>query len=311
MKKNQKKFNIKLAKKRIIGINDKEYPILMNNISYVYNKKTPYEYKALNNVTTKIKPKIITAIIGSTGSGKTTLIQHINGLLIPNDGTIKINDFEINKKTKKIKNVKSLRKSIGLVFQFPEYQLFEDTVEKDIMFGSLNMGVPKNEAIKLAKKFLDIVGLDNKYLNKSPFNLSGGQKRRVAIAGILSLEGNTLILDEPTAGLDPQGEKDFINLFKKINNENNTRIIVISHDMDAILELADEVIVMKNGNIISFGTPFEIFQNSDLIREAEIKVPKLYRIINKLNQNGFNFTNKKIRTIDQLSTEIVKQLERK
>jgi len=288
------------SKKIVQAIDDLNYEIIFNNVSYIYNLKTVYEVYALKEIFLKIKPKIITAIIGSTGSGKSTLIQHMNGLLIPSKGEIVINNFKILASKKKIKDIKRLRKAIGVVFQFPENQLFEDTVQKDIMFGSLNMGVSKNEALKKAKKYLSLVQMDLKYLNSSPFNLSGGQKRRVAIAGILALEGNTIILDEPTAGLDPDGEKSFLKMFKTFNVENNKRIIFISHNMDHVLEIADDVIVMDKGKIKFHASPFEIFQNKKLINDLNLKQPKIYRFINKLKEKGFCFGDQKIKNINQL-----------
>lgn len=307
-KKTKKSKHIKKTKS-IIGLDEKNSPIEFIDLSFIYNKKTPYELTALKNINLEIKPKIITAIIGSTGSGKSTLIQHINGLLLPTSGKIKINNFEINSKMKKIPNVKSLRKTIGLVFQFPEYQLFERTVLDDIIFGAINMGADHKDAIEIGKKYLNIVGLENDYLYKSPFNLSGGQKRRVAIAGILALEGNTLVLDEPTAGLDPQGEDDFIALFKKLNDTEQKRIIIITHNMDDVLKVADEVIVMDQGKIVYVGNPFELFQNTQLVHKYNIKLPKLYVLINHLSESGFDLNDQKIRTIDQLTTIVTKQLK--
>ncbi len=304
-----KEINNAKNKLKIIGLEEKNFPIEFVNLTYVYNKKTPYEFKALNNINLKIKPKIITSIIGSTGSGKSTLIQHINGLLLPTEGKVKINDFELTSKTKKIKQLKSLRKSIGLVFQFPEYQLFERTVLEDIMFGAINMGAKKIEAEKIAKKVLKTVNLDEQFLEHSPFNLSGGQKRRVALAGILALEGTTLILDEPTAGLDPQGEKDFIKLFKFLNYKDEKRIIMITHNMDDVLKISDEVIFLDKSKIIFQGSPFDLFQNKEILGKYNIKLPNLYTLINKLNQKGFNFKDKKIRTIDELTTELIKQMK--
>lgn len=279
--------------------------ITFTNVSYVYSPKTPYEYISLQNINIVIKPGKITAIIGSTGSGKSTLIQHINGLLIPTTGVVNSNGFIIKKKQKIIKNIKQLRKSIGLVFQFPEYQLFEETIEKDIMFGPINLGENKEIAQKNAKKYLEMVGLPLSYLERSPFDLSGGQKRRVAIAGILAMDGNTIILDEPTAGLDPEGEKDFIKLFKRINKEQNKRIILVTHNMDHVLEIADEVIALKKGKILKVGTPFEIFKDKKLLQELLIELPKIYILIYHLKKRGFDLTNINIRNINQLAKEIV------
>ena len=280
--------------------------IVFSNVSHVYAPKTPYEFKSLENVNLTLSPGKIIAIIGSTGSGKSTLIQHINGLLIPTTGEVNANGFIIKAKQKKIKNVKQLRKTIGLVFQFPEYQLFEETIEKDIMFGPVNLGEKKEVARENSKKYLEMVGLPLSYLERSPFDLSGGQKRRVAIAGILAMEGKTLILDEPTAGLDPEGEKDFIDLFNRINKEQQKRIILVTHNMDHVLQIADEVIAMKEGKVLKVGTPFDIFRNKELLEELLIEPPKIYNLIYKLQEKGLDLTNQDIRNMAQLAAEIVK-----
>ncbi|WP_368486273.1 energy-coupling factor transporter ATPase [Spiroplasma sp. DGKH1] len=280
--------------------------IIFTNVSHVYAPKTPYEFKSLENINLTLSPGKIIAIIGSTGSGKSTLIQHINGLLIPTTGEINANGFIIKAKQKKIKNIKQLRKTIGLVFQFPEYQLFEETIEKDIMFGPVHLGEKKEVARENAKKYLEMVGLPLSYLERSPFDLSGGQKRRVAIAGILAMEGNTLILDEPTAGLDPEGEEDFIDLFNRINKEQQKRIILVTHNMDHVLQIADEVIAMKEGKVLKVGTPFDIFRNKELLEELLIEPPKIYNLIYKLQEKGLDLTNQDIRNMAQLAAEIVK-----
>ncbi|AHF60714.1 cobalt ABC transporter ATP-binding protein [Spiroplasma mirum ATCC 29335] len=280
--------------------------IVFTNVSHVYAPKTPYEFKSLENVNLTLSPGEIIAIIGSTGSGKSTLIQHINGLLIPTTGEVNANGFIIKAKQKKIKNVKQLRKTIGLVFQFPEYQLFEETIEKDIMFGPVHLGEKKEVAQENAKKYLEMVGLPLSYLKRSPFDLSGGQKRRVAIAGILAMEGKTLILDEPTAGLDPEGEEDFIDLFNRINKEQQKRIILVTHNMDHVLQIADEVIAMKEGKVLKVGTPFDIFRNKELLEELLIEPPKIYNLIYKLQEKGLDLTNQDIRNMAQLAAEIVK-----
>lgn len=199
--------------------------IKFEHLSYVYNPKSPYEFQALDDVNVTIDTREIIGIIGSTGSGKSTFVQHLNGLLTPSSGTLHTHGYTISEKTKKIRNVKGLRRRVGLVFQFPEYQLFEETVRKDIMFGPIQLGVNKATAALSAEKYIKLVGLPQSCKDRSPFALSGGQKRRVAVAGILAMEGGTLILDEPTAGLDPQGERDFINLFLKLNKKDNKRII--------------------------------------------------------------------------------------
>ncbi|WP_338954850.1 energy-coupling factor transporter ATPase [Spiroplasma endosymbiont of Polydrusus cervinus] len=285
--------------------------ITFTDVSYVYAPKTPYEYVSLQDINVVIKPGKITAIIGSTGSGKSTLIQHINGLLIPTTGVVDANGFIITAKQKRIKNIKQLRKSIGLVFQFPEYQLFEETIEKDIMFGPVHLGESKEVARENAKKYITMVGLPLSYLERSPFDLSGGQKRRVAIAGILAMEGNTLILDEPTAGLDPEGEEDFINLFSQINKEQNKRIILVTHNMDHVLEIADEVIALKEGRVLKVGTSFEIFKDKDLLQTLLIEPPKIYNLIYQLQEKGLDLTDVNIRNIDQLAKEIIHHKKQK
>lgn len=302
-------MSIKKSKKIVKSIFIEDKPIEFHNVTYVYNKKTIFKFKALDDINLNIKPNIVTAIIGSTGSGKSTLVQHINGLLLPHFGKIKIGDFEITKSKKKQHKIKSLRKTIGLVFQFPEYQLFEETVEKDVMFGPLNMGQSFEYARKISHESLKLVDIDEKLFKNSPFNLSGGQKRRVAIAGILALEGTTLVLDEPTAGLDPQGELSFIDLFKSLNKKEKKRIIIISHNMDNILSIADEIIVMDKGLIKFQGSPFDIFLNKKLITDLGIELPKIYSFIHKLEEKGFNFKNKKVRTIKNLVDEIEIQIK--
>lgn len=214
--------------------------ITFKEVEHIYSENTPFAYHALKGVNLNIKDKSFTAIIGQTGSGKSTLIQHINALLLPTSGSINIGEYLITK-TNKPNKLKLLRQKAGLVFQFPEYQLFEETIEKDIIFGPMNFGIKESEAKQIARKVLKIVGLDESYLNKSPFDLSGGQKRRVAIAGILAMDPNILILDEPTAGLDPQGTNEMMNLFKQINDSGKT-IILVTHDMNHVLQYCDEVV---------------------------------------------------------------------
>ena len=224
-------------------------PITFKEIEHIYSENTPFSYHALKGVNLKIKDKSFTAIIGQTGSGKSTLIQHINALLLPTSGEINVDEFIITA-TDKPSKLKPLRKKAGLVFQFPEYQLFEETIEKDIIFGPMNFGVSEEEAKKIARKVLKMVGLNESYLSKSPFELSGGQKRRVAIAGILAMDPDILILDEPTAGLDPQGTNEMMSLFKKINDLGKT-IILITHDMNHVLQYCDEVVVVRSNGIYS------------------------------------------------------------
>lgn len=279
-------------------------PVKFKEVSYIYSPKTPYQYQALTDVSLDIPDKKIIAIIGETGSGKSTLVQHINGLLIPTKGEVLVDDFLIKAKKKKIKNIKAIRKQVGLVFQFPEYQLFEETIEKDIMFGPVNFGEKKVKAKEIAKKYLKMVGLDESYLNRSPFDLSGGQKRRVAIAGILALEGKTLILDEPTAGLDPDGEKELLKLFSQLNQDENKTIILVTHNMNHVLEIADEVIVLHETKILTQGDPVSIFKNQGLITRTGIEPPKIYDFIYHLTAAGFDTSNINARSVDQLIDQL-------
>ncbi|WP_028126620.1 energy-coupling factor transporter ATPase [Entomoplasma lucivorax] len=272
--------------------------IILDDVSYTYSRKTPFEFRALDNATIAIDKGKITCVIGTTGSGKSTLIQLTNGLIITETGRTRIGDYQIPAATKKIKEVKKLRREIGLVFQFPEYQLFQDTVEKDISFGPINLGGNKEEAIKAVPELLKTVDLPVEFIKRSPFELSGGQKRRVAIAGIVAMNGNTLVLDEPTGGLDPQGEEDFMNLFLGLNKNQGKRIIMVTHNMDQVLRLADEVIVMNKGKVIDKGTPFEVFADHELLKQIEIEPPKIYQLIYKLKAQGLDLTGFAIRDID-------------
>ncbi len=288
-----------LIKKTPIRPNDTD--IIFDDVSYIYSPKTPYEFKAMSHIDLTIKKFEIIAVIGSTGSGKSSLVQHMNGLLIPTSGILKTYGWTIYPWQKKIAKIKNLRRQIGLVFQFPEYQLFEETVLKDIMFGPLQMGATKKNADFMARKCMTDVGLPAAYLERSPFDLSGGQKRRVAVAGILAMEGTTLVLDEPTAGLDPHGEEMFLKLFRKLHEKENKRIIVVTHNMDHVIRLADRVIVMDEGAIIKEGTPFEIFSDKDIIQKLNIEPPKLYSLIYKLKNNGIDLTEHRIYTVEDLA----------
>ncbi|MBP1526380.1 MAG: energy-coupling factor transporter ATPase [Spiroplasma ixodetis] len=285
--------------------------IKFKEVSYTYSPKTPYQYQALKDITIEIVEQKIVAIIGETGSGKSTMIQHINGLLVPMAGSVAINDFIIKANQKKIRDIKKIRKQIGLVFQFPEYQLFEETIERDIMFGPVNFGEKKDKARELAKKYINLVGLDETYLSRSPFDLSGGQKRRVAIAGILALQGHTLILDEPTAGLDPDGEKELINLFYDLNHKENKTIILVTHNMNHVLMVADEVIVLHNTQIYKKADPITIFRNKKLITETGIEPPKIYRFLYKLEAAGFDTSKITARSDSELIDQLSKILSKK
>ena len=271
--------------------------ITCKNLSHIYGKNTPFEYYALKNVNLKIEKGSFTAIIGQTGSGKSTLIQHINALLLPTSGEIKIDDYIISQNNKP-QNLKSLRKKSGLVFQFPEYQLFEETIERDIMFGPMNFGIDENRAKEIAKKSLEMVGLDQTYLEKSPFDLSGGQKRRVAIAGILAMDPDILVLDEPTAGLDPSGIKEMMDLFKSIHQLGKT-VILVTHDMNHVLEYCNEVIVMNEGCVERKGKVKDVFKDSDYLLNLGIDLPLITNLIIQLNLKGYHIDTS-INDIDAL-----------
>ena len=265
--------------------------ITCKSLDHIYGYNTPFEYYALKNVNS------FTAIIGQTGSGKSTLIQHINALLLPTSGEIKIDDYIISQNNKP-QNLKSLRKKSGLVFQFPEYQLFEETIERDIMFGPMNFGIDENRAKEIAKKSLEMVGLDQTYLEKSPFDLSGGQKRRVAIAGILAMDPDILVLDEPTAGLDPSGIKEMMDLFKKIHEMGKT-VVLVTHDMNHVLEYCDNVVVMNDGQVEKAGKVKDIFLDSDYLLNLGIDLPLITNLIIQLNLKGYHIDTS-INDIDAL-----------
>ncbi|MEE3928566.1 energy-coupling factor transporter ATPase [Mycoplasmopsis ciconiae] len=275
--------------------------IEVKKIAKIFNKKTPMEFVALKNASATIKQGEYVGIIGQTGSGKTTFIEHLNALLTPDDGNVewifegvnKKNQKEIfnvvvDKKTKPrhIKKAKNIRKRIGVVFQFAEYQLFKKTIEEDIMFGPLSFNVPKNEAKEIAKEVIKQVGLDESFLDRSPFDLSGGQKRRVAIAGILAMKPDFLVVDEPTAGLDPVGVKEILDIFDHLHKQGKT-IVNVSHDLDNILKHSQRTIVFKKGEIVRDGDTYEILRDTNFLLENQLQPPKLFTFMDKLEQKGF------------------------
>ena len=271
--------------------------IKINNLSYVYLAKTPNEVKALDNVSFEIEKGSITALIGHTGSGKSTLIQTLNALSTPTSGEVIVDEFTIGPNPKKNKHIKELRKHIASIFQFPEYQLFEETVEKDVAFGLKNYGVKEEEAIKKAHDALKLVGLDKSFYKRSPFELSGGEKRRVAIAGILVLEPEILIMDEPTAGLDPEGTAIILDLIKSLHEQGKT-IILVTHDMNIVLSMATDVVVLKEGKLVYHGEPYNLFNLSS--DDLSLEVPKFYKFLRDLQQKGLKIDISKIRNIDDL-----------
>lgn len=271
------------------------------NLSYTYMPKTPNAVEALHNVSFEIPEGKITSIIGHTGSGKSTLIQTLNGLLIPTTGEVQVGEYKITPKKNKNKNIKKLRKSLAIVFQFPEYQLFEETVEKDVAFGLKNYGIKEKEAIEKAHLALNEVGIDESFYKRSPFELSGGEKRRVAIAGILALEPDILVLDEPTAGLDPEGSQIILNIIKKYHDSGKT-IILVTHDMNIVLNHSDNVVVINDGNIAFSGTPSDLFTQD--VAKYSIDVPELFKFAQLLISKGVKLDITKIRTIDDLLDQL-------
>jgi energy-coupling factor transport system ATP-binding protein len=262
--------------------------IRFEELEYRYQVRTPFERRALYDVNTSIKSGSFIAIIGHTGSGKSTIIQHLNGLLKPTSGKMTIGNRTITA-NKKEKDLKSLRKKVGLVFQFPEHQLFEETIEKDICYGPLNFGVSLEIAKERAREAIRLVGLSEDYLSRSPFDLSGGQMRRVAIAGILAMKPEIIILDEPTAGLDPRGRKEIMDMFFQLHNEKNLTTILVTHSMEDAARYADEIIVMHKGTIFNQGTVEQIFSEPDALQRLGLDVPETVRFKHKLEKR-FNIT---------------------
>ena len=280
--------------------------IEFKKIDYTYSSNTPFQFVALKQIDLNIEMNKVTAIIGATGSGKSTLVQHLNGLLLPTAGQLVVNDFVINANVK-ARNLKSLRKNVGLVFQFPEYQLFEETIIKDIAFGPKNFGVHEDEANKIAKASLKLVGLDESYLEKSPLDLSGGQKRRVAIAGILAMEPDILVLDEPTAGLDPQGAQQMMELFKKLNTVHNKTILLVTHDMEHVYNYCDNVVVMKKGEVFINSNVDTFFENTTYLDELNILAPNVIRFKNMLKYHNIDVSG--CDDIHSICDKIVKELK--
>ncbi len=256
--------------------------IIFDHVYHTYAQKTPFQAEALQDVHITLVDHSFTAIIGHTGSGKSTFIQHINALLLPTQGVVSVNDIVMNSKQMP-KRVKALRQYAGVVFQFPEYQLFEETVEQDIMFGPLNMGLSKSQALAAAKIALSQVGLDSKFLSRSPFELSGGERRRVAIAGILAMNPKVLILDEPTAGLDPEGSQAMMALFTQLHQQGMT-IIFVTHDMDLVWKHATHVLVMTKGKVSQHETPIELFLNPK--QTLTVENPKMVEFLIACQQAG-------------------------
>lgn len=261
--------------------------ISLKNVYYTYQEGSPFEGQALSDISLEIKDRSYTAIVGHTGSGKSTLLQLLNGLLCPTQGEIQFDDFVLDRETDQ-KKMKHLRKKVGLVFQFPESQLFAETVLADVAFGPQNFGVSRERAEEIAKDKLAVVGLNDAIYNKSPFELSGGQMRRVAIAGILAIEPEILVLDEPTAGLDPVGRKELMALFETLH-KNGMTIVLVTHTMDDVANFANTVYVLKGGNLVLEGSPSSVFQEVEYLQKIQLGVPKITNFALQLQQKGLKF----------------------
>lgn len=270
--------------------------IEVKNISYVYMPKSPYERLALDDVSITIPEGKITAIAGHTGSGKSTLIQHLNGLISPTSGSVLVDGVDIAAKGQA---ARAARRSVGMVFQYPEHQLFEETVEQDIAFGPKNYGMSLEEISERVRFAMDFVQLDYEaYSQRSPFQLSGGQMRRAAIAGVVALKPKYLVLDEPTAGLDPKGREELMQRIMKLHRQEKNTIILVSHSMDDIARFADNVVIMNRGRVLMEGTPHEVFVREDFIRQAGLDVPQITNIVKALKIRGWDISSN-IYTMDE------------
>lgn len=283
--------------------------IKLQQVSYAYSMGTPFEKRALFDVDLMIPSKTYQAIIGHTGSGKSTILQHFNGLLKPSEGEVHIGDRVIEA-GKKAKELKPIRQKVGIVFQFPEHQLFEETVLKDIMFGPMNFGVSEEEAEKRARELIRLVGLPDSVLEKSPFDLSGGQMRRVAIAGVLALQPEVIVLDEPTAGLDPRGQREIMDMFYQLHKEQGLTTILVTHSMEDAAKYADSLAIMHEGRCVLTGTPREIFADAKTLESYRLELPRIIKFQQKIE----NLIGKKLSKIclteEELALEIASSVRR-
>lgn len=257
--------------------------ISLENVTYIYQENSPFSHKALDNMSLHIPSGSFVAIIGHTGSGKSTLIQHLNGLVRPTKGKVTIGDYELSPDTKP-ENMKELRSKVGVVFQYPEHQLFEETIAKDIAFGPENFGVEKEEIERRVQKTITDVGLERSFLERSPFDLSGGQMRRVAIAGVLAVQPEVLVLDEPTAGLDPRGQSEIMNMFQTLHNEQQLTTVLVTHSMEDALKYADHVIILNKGSLYMEGPPLEVFAQKEALQKVHLDVPEVMQFLSAFEQ---------------------------
>ncbi|MBS4216536.1 MULTISPECIES: energy-coupling factor ABC transporter ATP-binding protein [Neobacillus] len=283
--------------------------ISLKSVEYRYQANTPFERLAISDVSIDIPSGTYLALIGHTGSGKSTVLQHLNALLQPTEGTVLIGSQEI-KAHQKNKNLKAVRQKVGIVFQFPEHQLFEETVEKDIIFGPMNFGVSESEAKRRARVALKQVGLGEEILEKSPFDLSGGQMRRVAIAGVLAMGPDVIVLDEPTAGLDPRGRKEIMDMFYSLHKERGLSTILVTHSMEDAARYADQIVIMQQGRVAKKGTPEEIFSETAELIQMGLDVPEVVRFQLKLEEKLGSKLDKIYLSIEELSAAVSERLKR-
>src|SRR5690625_5234440 len=279
--------------------------ITFKNVTYIYQRNSPFEHKAVDDLSFHIPSGSFVAIIGHTGSGKSTLIQHLNGLSAPSEGEVHIGDFKLTNEEKR-KNMKELRSRVGVVFQYPEHQLFEETVAKDIAFGPENFGVQQEEIEKRTRQVIRQVHLPEELLERSPFDLSGGQKRRVAIAGVLAIQPEVLVLDEPTAGLDPRGQKEIMDMFYELHQQEGLTTILVTHSMEDALKYADHILILNKGKKYMEGAPEEILTQRDALQSVQLDVPEIVQFLSAFEETTgvkMPFHNQ---TIEELALEIRK-----
>lgn len=282
--------------------------ISFKNVSYTYQPNGPFEYKALKDLNFTIKSGSYVAIIGHTGSGKSTLIQHLNGLLRPTNGEVQVGNYSIQA-NQKLTKIKDLRRQVGVVFQYPEHQLFEETIEKDIAFGPANFGVAQEEIEKRVPEVMNAVGLSMELIDRSPFDLSGGQMRRVAIAGILAMEPEVLVLDEPTAGLDPKGQQEIMDMFYDLHQRKNLTTILVTHSMEDALKYADHVIILEDGQMKVEGKPADIFVRKVELEQVQLDTPEMIQFLQDFEAKFGSPLTYHNQSVDQLAEDVIEALK--
>lgn len=282
--------------------------IQFKDVSYIYQENTPFAHKALENISFTIESGSFVAVIGHTGSGKSTLIQHLNGLSMPSRGEITVGDFHLRPEGKP-KDIRDLRRKVGVVFQYPEHQLFEETVAKDIAFGPKNFGVEQKEIDRRIESILPAVGLPEEVLERSPFDLSGGQKRRAAIAGVLAMHPEVLVLDEPTAGLDPRGQREMMDMFYQLHQERNLTTVLVTHSMEDALTYADKVIILNSGQKYMEGQPLEVFKQKEKLQAVQLGIPEVIHFLNQYNKRFGKDLTYHYQSLEELAGSIKRQLK--